>query len=104
MTKGRAAVAFVLLFFSSEVIAADSGRDLAANCAACHGTAGESTAAMPRLAGIDKTYFVQQMRAFKSGERSATIMHQIAKGYSETQVNAMANYFAAQTGAKAVDR
>ena len=34
--------------------------------------------------------------AFRSGERKATIMHQITKGYSQEQLEALAKYFAAQ--------
>ena len=43
------------------------------------------------------------MNAFRSGQRSgpgATIMHQIAKGYSDEQIALMAAYFAAQAPAR----
>jgi cytochrome c553 len=36
------------------------------------------------------------MLDFKNGRRPATIMHQIAKGYSDEQIAAIAAYFAAQ--------
>jgi cytochrome c553 len=36
------------------------------------------------------------MAAFKAGTRSATIMHQLAKGYSDAQIAQIAAYFAAQ--------
>jgi cytochrome c553 len=36
------------------------------------------------------------MKAFKDGRREATVMHQIAKGYSEAEIAALAAYFAAQ--------
>ena len=36
------------------------------------------------------------MKAFKAGTRTATVMHQLAKGYSETQIEQLAAYFAAQ--------
>jgi cytochrome c553 len=36
------------------------------------------------------------MKAFKTGTREATIMHQIAKGYSDEQIQQMADYFASQ--------
>ena len=72
-------------------------RSLAANCAACHGTNGNSAGgAIPGLAGINKDYFVIQMKAFKEGKREATLMHQIAKGYSDAEVVAIADFFAAQ--------
>jgi sulfide dehydrogenase cytochrome subunit len=79
--------------------AADSedGRNLAATCAACHGTFGKSQgAAMPNLAGQHKDYLIKQMQEFKSGERPATVMHQLAKGFSDEQIAAMAEYFSKQ--------
>ena len=36
------------------------------------------------------------MRAFRDGKRPATVMHQLAKGYSDAQIDALAGYFAAQ--------
>jgi len=39
---------------------------------------------------------VEQVKAFKSGARPATVMHQLAKGYSDAQIEQVAAYFAAQ--------
>lgn len=74
----------------------NSGAYLAGNCANCHGTLGTSQGAMPSLAGRDAAYISEQMRQFRDGKRAATIMHQIAKGYSDEQIAAIAAYFAAQ--------
>ena len=71
-------------------------RMLAANCANCHGTTGRSSGAMPSLAGVDKVYFVEQMRLFRDGKRPATVMHQLVKGYSEEEIALLAEYFARQ--------
>ena len=73
-------------------------RALAATCANCHGTQGQavSNAAVPGLAGLPASYVVEQMKAFKAGTRPATVMHQLAKGYSDTQIDAIAAYYAAQ--------
>ncbi len=71
-------------------------RYLAATCANCHGTNGVSTTGLPRLAGLSEAYLIQQMQAFKSGQRPATVMHQLAKGYTDDQISAMAGFFAAQ--------
>ncbi len=73
-------------------------RALAANCAACHGTNGKSAAGsvVPGLAGRDAEYFITQMANFKNGTRQATLMHQISKGYTDAEIKAMADYFAAQ--------
>ena len=53
---------------------------------------------MPSLAGQQRAYLTQQMQDFRAGKRTATIMHQIAKGYTDEQIDALAAYFAAQRG------
>ncbi len=74
----------------------DFGRNLAAACAICHGTNGVNAGGLPNLAGQPREYIVQQLRDFRDGKRPATIMHQIAKGYTEPQIAALAEFFAAQ--------
>lgn len=71
---------------------------LAATCANCHGTQGRAAegGAVPGLAGMPRDYLLTQMKAFKAGTRPATIMHQLAKGYSDAQIEQLAAYFAAQ--------
>jgi cytochrome c553 len=77
--------------------AAQDGRTLAATCASCHGTDGRSaTREITSLAGLPKTFIVEQMKAFKEGKRPATVMQQLARGYSDAQIDAIAAYFAAQ--------
>jgi cytochrome subunit of sulfide dehydrogenase len=73
-------------------------RSLAATCANCHGTNGKAFegSAVVSLAGMPKDYIVAQMKAFQTGARPATIMHQLAKGYSDAQIEQIATYFAAQ--------
>ena len=83
--------------FAASNLTANGVRAMAATCAACHGTNGNSAGgAIPGLAGTNKEYFVNQMKAFKEGKRDATIMHQLAKGYSDAEVAALGDYFAAQ--------
>ncbi len=71
-------------------------RSLAASCSNCHGTDGRAAPGMVALAGYERASLVKNMADFKSGARPATIMHQLAKGYSEAQIDAIAGYFAAQ--------
>ncbi len=73
-------------------------KSLAATCANCHGTNGRAVdgSSVPGLAGMNATYLVEQMKAFRSGARQATVMHQLAKGYSDAQIDALGAYFAAQ--------
>ncbi len=77
--------------------AADAdGRNLAANCTGCHGTNGVSAGAIPTLAGMERARMVLLMQEFRDGKRSATVMHQHAKGYTDAQIEAIAAWFAAQ--------
>ena len=73
------------------------GRNLAAACAICHGTSGAPGQGSPLipLAGLPKDHITTQMRAFRDGKRPATVMHQIAKGYSDEQIEQLAAWFAA---------
>ena len=72
------------------------GRNLAAPCAICHGTNGTNAGGLPNLAGQPGDYIAKQLRDFRDGKRPATIMHQISKGYTEPQIDALAAFFAAQ--------
>jgi len=51
---------------------------------------------MPGLAGRDKSELVRLMRDFRDGRRPATIMRQLARGYTDAEIEAAAAYFAAQ--------
>lgn len=73
-----------------------NSRNLAASCAACHGTNGHAVSGMAALAGMDKNYIVTSMQDFKTGKRPATLMHQIAKGYSDEQIGQIADYLSTQ--------
>jgi cytochrome c553 len=68
----------------------------AANCANCHGTDGRAISIIPPLAGRERADLEAALLEFKSGVRPATIMHQLAKGYSDDELKAFAAYFAAQ--------
>jgi len=72
------------------------GRNLAATCANCHGTNGVSQGTVASLAGLPKTDIVDKMNGFRDGKRPATLMHQLAKGYTPAQVELIAEWFAAQ--------
>jgi cytochrome c553 len=78
----------------------DAGRRLYASCAGCHGTAGNATLPnVPALAGQSSEALLASLRAFKAGTRSATIMQQVAKGYSDEQLVLIAAYLAARGNA-----
>jgi cytochrome c553 len=87
----------VLLLWGGAVAHAQdtSARSLAATCFTCHGTDGRSVGGTPpSLAGQNKQYLLQQMKALRAGQRPATIMHQQAKGYTDEELELIAGYFA----------
>lgn len=75
---------------------------LAASCAVCHGTDGHSASGMLGLAGMPASQFISRLQAYRNGSLPATVMHQHARGLTETEIQALAQYFAAQTPGKTV--
>ncbi|MBU3603543.1 MULTISPECIES: c-type cytochrome [unclassified Polynucleobacter] len=66
---------------------------LAATCANCHGTDGKGVVdgGMPLINNLTSEQILTQLKAFKSGAREGTIMPQLAKGYSDEQLETIAN-------------
>lgn len=79
---------------------ANLGRNLAATCANCHGTNGQARGDMKPLAGLSADKIVAMVADYRNGNQPATIMHQIAKGYTDQQIQLIAAYFAAQPAKK----
>lgn len=97
----RASVLMIATGMSGLAAAQDASsalhlRTTAAMCANCHGTAGKAAdgSGMPSLAGTPRETMIAQMKAFKDGSRPATVMHQLAKGFSDAQIEQIAAYFA----------
>lgn len=66
-------------------------------CKVCHGEKGEGNEATPRLGGQNEAYLKRQLKVFYGNERpAATAMHEIVKGLSESDVEAIAHYLQAQ--------
>jgi cytochrome subunit of sulfide dehydrogenase len=82
--------------FAPPNLSAAGVRDMAANCAACHGTRGR-TAPGSRVATLaGRSDVAASLRAFRDGKRDSTVMQQIAKGYGEPEIDALGAYFARQ--------
>lgn len=67
----------------------------AAACSGCHAGPGAASP-MASLRGRDPDDIVTAMRAFRSGERPATVMDRIAKGFSDDETRAIAAWLGAQ--------
>ena len=94
---GLAAAAALALPFS--VRAAPDDRPVrvwAGACAACHGTDGHAQAGMTSLAGRNADELYTLLIEFKRDVRPATVMHQHAKGYTDEELQRLAQWFAAQ--------
>jgi len=98
----RAFISAILLACACSPLAtlaqdANLARNLAATCASCHGTNGQARGDIKPLAGMTSQQILEAIAGFKSGAQPATVMHQIAKGYTDEQIRLMAGYFAAQS-------
>lgn len=80
--------------------AADAGV-LAGSCMACHGPGGVSHGAIPSIAGRAEGDMSALLIAFRSGAvPGATVMTRIMKGFDDTEIAALARYYAAQPAGK----
>lgn len=96
----KVVAALFLTAAASQSMAADPylARSLAATCANCHGTDGKAlpNSGIEALDGVPKDKLLQKLADFRNGDKPASIMHQIAKGYSDEQLDLIAAYFAKQ--------
>jgi cytochrome c553 len=93
-----AALAAACLFTS--VVAASAGSAVpppgAASCTGCHAASAKVETRVPRIAGRNPAEIVAAMEAFRSGQKPATVMDRIAKGFTEAEVRAIADWLGAQ--------
>ncbi len=67
---------------------------IAGTCANCHGPDGRSTGGIPSLRGVNERHLLARMQAFKAGTATdATVMTRLMKGYDDTQIQALAQWF-----------
>ena len=72
-----------------------TGEMMGNTCAGCHGTQGRMHGeAFVPLAGMPEAKFIRAMQDFRSGARPATLMGHVAKGYTDEEIKAMAEFFA----------
>lgn len=70
---------------------------IAYTCNNCHGVQGFSTGgAMPSIGGQPAGYLKTVLHQFHSGERYNTAMGRLLRGYSEAELDALADYYAKQ--------
>ena len=92
--------AAMLLFFSSLFASGTSlsveisqAMMLANSCAGCHGTYGKSPGAIPAINGKSASFIVESLKDFQSGARPSTVMGRHARGYSDQEIQLLADFF-----------
>lgn len=73
-----------------------TGAVLAAPCAACHGAGGASPGAIPAIDKLDAAAMAALLRQFRNAGSEATVMNRIARGYTDAEIDALAQHFATQ--------
>ena len=90
----RFASTCVLVFCCATAHAQDA-RGLAAGCTACHSSVVATRGGNRPLAGMPRDELARAMRAYRAGERAGTLMPQLAKGYNDAEIDAIAGWYAA---------
>ena len=86
-TRRVLAGAAMLVALAAPAVAQPSG---ATSCSGCHAGAGP----VPGLEGRPAAEIAAAMAAFRSGERPATVMDRIAKGFTDDETRAIADWLA----------
>ena len=94
-------IALILLATSggAAYAASPDGPAGAMSCSGCHAMGKGVDSAVPRLNGRPAAEIATAMHDFQKGERAPTVMGRIAKGYSDAEIDALAQWFAAQKDA-----
>ena len=89
---------FCSIAYINEVLAMEITRAvmLSNSCAACHGTNGRSPGAIPSINGKSTQFLVQALHDFRDGKRPATVMGRHATGYSDEEIQLIADFFSSR--------
>ena len=66
--------------------------NMISNCYSCHGTDGRSPGSIPSLTGKNAEQALLMLKEYKSSRLAATVMTRHAKGYTDAELEALANY------------
>ena len=76
------------------------GQELSVDCADCHGADGMGDDDTPAIAGLDEAYHIEQLQAYKSGERTDEdeMMLMYTEELSDQDMADLAAYYATLEG------
>ena len=69
----------------------------ASSCSGCHSTGKSVDTPVQRLVGRSPAEIEAAMQEFRTGQKQASVMDRIAKGFSADEIAAIAAWYAAQT-------
>ena len=64
------------------------------SCSGCHATSKSVDTPVPRLVGRSPAEIEAAMQEFRTGQKSASVMDRIAKGFSADEIAAIATWYA----------
>jgi cytochrome c553 len=68
----------------------------ASSCSGCHAASKSVDTPVPRLIGRSPAEIEAAMLAFRTGQKPASVMDRIAKGFSDDEIKAIATCYGAQ--------
>ena len=84
-------ITYFIFFFALKPIYSNN---LALPCLGCHNSNSNiSENTIPNIIGLDNEYFINAFYDYKNKVRDNYIMQIIAQGYSDIQINNLAEYF-----------
>ena len=96
MNATRSIVALAIVLSMTAMAQAADAPPGAAGCSGCHASNARIDTPVPPLNGRPAADIAAAMTEFKSGARKGTIMDRIAKGFSEEESRAIADWYAQQ--------
>ena len=84
----------ILIFLLINLLKLSFANNIALPCYGCHiSNNNKSNSTIPIIEGIDKKYFITAFHEYKNKIRDNYLMQIISQGYSESEIENLAEYF-----------
>ena len=84
-----------LMLGAAAAFAADAPPGAAA-CSGCHATNAAADTSVPKIHGRSASETIDAMAEFRTDKKPSTVMNRLAKGFTEEETRAIAQWLAAQ--------